>query len=71
MACTWFFNRVRCRTSVARKRTSTRSSRVAASAIQASGSRSQRSRCAKVAESTLSFFNLAEAMAFTRCGCTR
>ena len=39
-------------------------------AIQASGSRSARDRCASVAESTLSFFSRADAIALTRCGCT-
>jgi hypothetical protein len=53
-----------------RKRTCKRICCVAGSAIQASGNRSQRDRCAKVAESTLSFFKRAEAIAFTRCGCT-
>jgi hypothetical protein len=43
---------------------------VASSAIHASGNRSQRDKCASVAESTRSFFSLASAMAFTRAGCT-
>jgi hypothetical protein len=43
---------------------------VAASAIHASGSRSQRDKCASVSESTRSFFNRAAAIAFTRAGCT-
>jgi hypothetical protein len=39
-------------------------------AIHASGSKSARDRCASVSLSTLSFFNRADAIAFTRCGCT-
>jgi hypothetical protein len=40
-------------------------------AIHASGSRSARSSCARMCASTLSFFNLAEAIALHRIGCTR
>ncbi len=32
--------------------------------------KSQRSKCASVSESTRSFFSFADAIAFTRCGCT-
>jgi hypothetical protein len=40
------------------------------SAFHDSGNKSQRNNCASVAESSRSFFSLAEAIAFTRCGCT-
>ena len=64
-------SRVRSRTSATRWRSSARSCRIAGGAIQASGSRSARSSCAKIAASTLSFFNRAEAIALHRDGCTR
>ena len=69
-ACTWFFSRVRCRTSVVRNRTCCRRACVSRSAFHDSGNKSQRNKCASVAESTRSFFNFADAIAFTRCGCT-
>jgi hypothetical protein len=62
---------VRSRTSWTRCRSSARSWRTAGGAIHASGSRSARSSCAKVAASTLSFFSRAEAIALHRSGCTR
>jgi hypothetical protein len=71
IACTWFFSAARCCPNEMRKRTCCGRSRAARSAIQASGNNWQRSRCASVAESTRSFFNFADAIAFARCGCTR
>jgi hypothetical protein len=62
---------VRNRTSWIRCRSSARNCRTAGGAIHASGSRSARSNCAMMAASTLSFFNLAEAIALHRSGCTR
>ena len=44
---------------------------IAGGAIHASGSRSARSSCPKIAASTLSFFSRAEAIALHRSGCTR
>jgi hypothetical protein len=61
---------VRSRTSCARCRSSARSCRIAGGAIHASGSRSARSSCARVAASTLSFFSRAEAIALHCSGCT-
>lgn len=56
------------RTRLARWRGSARNWRTAGDAIQAPGSRSARSNCAKIAASTLSFFSLAEAIALHRRG---
>ena len=64
-------NSVRSRTSWARWRSSARSWRTGGGAIHASGSRSARSSCAKIAAPALSFFNLAEAIALHCSGCTR
>ncbi|HEV2257275.1 MAG TPA: hypothetical protein VGS06_29430 [Streptosporangiaceae bacterium] len=64
-------SRVRSRTSRARCRSSARSWRTSGGAIDASGSRSARSNCAKIAASTLSFFSRAEAIALHCSGCTR
>ena len=58
------FCSVRSRTSCARCRSSARSWRTSGGAIHASGNRSARSSCAKIAASTLSFFSRADAMAF-------
>ncbi len=66
-ACNWFLARARCLPSAIRSRTRNRSCCVASS-IHASGNKTQRDRCASVAESTRSCFSLAEAIAFTRCG---
>ena len=70
-ACTRFLQAVPMRTRLARWRSKARRSRTCWGAIQASGSRSARSSWARVAASTLSFFNLAEAIALQRLGWTR
>jgi len=62
---------VRNRTSEARWRSSARNARTSTGAIQASGSRSARSSCARIAASTLSFFNRADAMALHCNGCAK
>src|SRR5512132_924342 len=67
-ACTRFLQAVPMRTRLARWRSKARRSRTCWGAIQASGSRSARSSWARVAASTLSFFNLAEAMALGAAG---
>ena len=64
-------SKVRSRTRATRCRSSARSARTGGGAIHASGSRSARSNWAKIAASTLSFFNLAEAIALHCNGCTR
>jgi hypothetical protein len=66
-----FFSPVLSRTRLARWRSNARRSLVAWGAIQASGNKSARSNCARVAASTLSFLSLVEAMALQRLGWTR
>jgi hypothetical protein len=67
-ACTRFLHEVDSWTRAARWRSRARRSRVAGGAIQASGGRSARSSCARVAASTLSFFSRAEAIALGAAG---
>lgn len=62
----WHFD-----TSRQRCRSNARCCRTSSGAIHASGSRSARSSWARVAASTLSFFNRAEAIALQRSGWTR
>ncbi len=62
-----FCSSVRSRTSCARCRSSARSCRTAGGAIHASGSRSARSSCAKIAASSLSSPNYASRVARLRC----
>ena len=65
---TRLFRKVRCLTSEARWRSTIRSSFTGRGAIQVSGNRSVRSRCANVRASTRSFFNRAWAIALQARG---
>jgi hypothetical protein len=64
-------SRVRNRTSATRCRSTARSARTCGGAIHASGNRSARSSRARMAASTLSLVNRADAIALHRLGCTK
>ena len=70
-ACNWFLALARCCPSVIRSRVSNRSCCVPPRSPSTPPAADRpATRCASVSESTRSFFSRADAIAFTRCGCT-
>jgi hypothetical protein len=62
IACTWFFSRVRCRTSCARREIRRRKTRVCSSGVQTSGRKPAASSFASVRASSLSVFAVCVAL---------